>query len=477
MFNEFIEKGNQMTNAKTAKEEIGLTLARHICTTDFSDLTAEAVRSAKYSTLDTIGVILGASGLMKAMPGVVGLVRDSGGKPESTLIGYGGKVPAVDAAFVNGAMAHGLDFDDSLPEGQHATSPLIPALFAAAQRKGGVSGQEFITALALGQDLFVRLRKSLTWKQDWLLGPVLGTFAAAAACAKLLGLQQNQIVDAFGIATCQSAGTMQMAYGTGGDLRGMYAGFAAKAGLFSALLAEAGVEGTTEPFEGEAGFFEVYFDRQWDRATMLEGLGTHFEGSTIIYKLWPSCANTHGYIDTALRLMGSPGRTEEIDKVEVFGGDFAKRLTEPVALRRRPPTANDAKFSLPYTVALGLVRGTVGVGDFSEERRRDPQVTAMADKIEFVDDPQYNWAGSALPSGAVRITLRNGETLFAEAPHDQAPGGAKRPLSWSDLVTKFDDCASHAVKEISPQSRGQVIEAIENLDQLPDVSVVVEFTG
>jgi 2-methylcitrate dehydratase PrpD len=414
---------------------------------------------------------------MKVMPGVVEHVRGSGGKPESTLIGFGGKVPAVDAAFVNGAMAHGLDFDDCLPEGHHPSSPLVPALFAAAQRKGGVTGEDYITALALGQDIFTRLRKSVVWKQDWFPTPVIGAFASAAACTKLLGLGESQVVDAFGIASCQSAGTMQLAYGTGGDLRGMYAGFAAKAGLFSALLAQAGVAGTTTPFEGEAGFLDVYFDGEWDRGTMLDGLGENFQGSTINYKLWPCTANTHLFIDIALRLMGSRGRTEEIQRLEVFGGDFAQRLCEPTEVRRRPPTVSDAQFSIPYTVALGLVRGTIGVGDFSEERRRDPDIAAMADKIEFVGDPKYNWDGVELPGGAVRITLSSGETLFGEARHDETPGATSRPLAWSDLVGKFEDCASYAALPLSRETQQKVVSAVEDLEKLPDVSVVVEFMG
>ncbi|OPX05375.1 MmgE/PrpD family protein [Mycobacterium sp. AT1] len=455
-------------------EELGLTLARYVTATSFADLPEDAVRAAKFSTLDTLGVILGASGLMKAMPGVVELMRHSGGAQESTLMGFGGSAPAVDAAFVNGAMAHGLDFDDCLPEGHHPSSPLIPALFALAQRQGGVSGEEFITALALGQDIFARLRKSVAWKQDWFLTPVIGCFASAAACAKLLGSTDKQVLDALSIATCQAAGTMQLAYGIGGDLRGMYAGFAAKAGLFSALLAHAGVEGTTAPFEGEAGFLQVYFGNQWDRATALDGLGTTFHGSTVNYKLWPCAANNHLFIDTALRLMGSAGRTDDITKLEVIGGDFAQRLVEPIALRRRPPTVNDAKFSIPFTVALGLVRGTIGVGDFSEERRTDPTITAMADKIEFVEDAKYDWSGAELPAGAVRITLTSGEVLYEETPHDQTPGATNRPLSWTDLIAKFDDCADYAVQPVSRDTRQIIVNAIEKLEQLHDVSEIVD---
>ncbi len=455
--------------------DLGTEFARHVVNTSFSALTPEAAQSAKYSTLDTLGVMLGASGLMDVMPGIVGLTRDWGGKPESTLIGFGDKVPAISAAFVNGAMGHGLDFDDHLPEGHHPSVCVVPALLALAQRVGGVSGKDFITALALGQDIFARLRKNVVWKQDWFMTPVLGAFAATAACAKLLRLDEAKVLNAIGIASCQSAGTFQIAYGTGGDLRGIYGAFGAKAGVLSVLLAEAGIKGTTAPLEGKAGFLEVYFG-EWDREAMLAGLGTDFQGSTILYKLWPSCGVTHAYIDTALRLMGGPGRTAEITKLEVFGGDFAKQLSEPAAFRRRPPTVVDAKFSIPYTVALALTTGSIGVGDFSEERRFDPAIGAVADKIQFVDDAKYDW-GKELPAGAVRITLTNGESMFAETSHDHTPGAALRPLDWAQLVSKFEDCAAYAANPVPRDNAKQLIGGIEHLESVDDITALGEMLG
>jgi 2-methylcitrate dehydratase PrpD len=462
-------------SSQAVTEDLGATLARHVVTTGFDALPAEAVQAAKYSTLDTLGVILGASGLMEAMPGIVGLARDWGGKPESTLIGWGGKVPSVSAAFVNGAMGHGLDFDDHLPEGHHPSVSVVPALCAVAERKGGVTGEEFITALALGQDIFARLRKNVTWKQDWFMTPVLGVFAATAACGKLLGLSEEQLLNAFGIATCQSATTFQIGYGTGGDLRGTYAAFSAKGGVLSALLAETGLKGTSTPFEGKAGFLPVYFG-EWDREAMVANLGKDFQGSTILYKLWPSCGVTHAYIDTSLRLMGGPGHSDEIRRLELYGGDFAKQLSEPADFRRHPPTAPDAKFSIPYTVALALTRGTVGLGDFSDERRSDPEIAAVAEKIEFVDDPQYNW-GKALPDGAVRVHLENGETLFSEARHHDTPGAVGRPLDWPQIVSKFKDCAAYAVRPLAGEPADLLVRDVEKLETVPDVSAVIERLG
>ncbi|MGE2715461.1 MmgE/PrpD family protein [Mycolicibacterium litorale] len=447
--------------------DLAETFGQYVARVTFGDLPDAAVQAAKFSTLDGLGVSLAASGLMGVMPGVVELAREWGGRPESTVLGFGGKLPAIAAAFVNGAMGHGLDYDDHLPEGHHPTVAVLPALLALAERRGGVTGAEFVTALAVGQDLFARLRKNVTWKQDWFLTPVIGTVASAAACAKLLDLPADRVADAIGIACTQAATTMQTAYGTGGDLRGMYGGFAAKAAVLSALLADKGVRATSAPLEGSAGFLPVYFG-QWDRDAMLAELGREFHGATILYKLWPSCGVTHAYIDTALRLMDGPGRAGEIAAIEVFGGDFARRLSEPPQLRRRPPTAVDAKFSIPYTVALALTTGTVGVGDFSDERRCDPAIHAVADKITFVDDPDCDWTG-ALPDGAVRIRLRDGSELHSAAHHDQTPGAARRPLDWPQLVDKFTDCVRHAVTPLDDVRIKSVVDTVGHLESLDDV--------
>lgn len=461
-----------MLRDATAQEDLGLLFARHVVATTFDDLPAEAVRAAKQSTLDTLAVMLGATGQMTALPGIVGLATQWGGTPESSILGFGGRVPAPTAAFVNGATAHGLDFDDHLPEGHHPSSSLVAALFAVAERLGGVHGRDFLTAMALGQDIFARLRKNVEWRQDWFITPVLGSFAATAACAKLVGLDEQRIRDAFGIATCQAAGTMQLAYGTGGDLRGMYAGFSAKAGVFSTLLAQAGVTGTTTPFEGDAAFLPVYFDGNYDREAMLADLGRDFHGRTILYKMWPSCGVTHAYIDTAMRLLAEAGDLAAVERIEVFGGDFAQRLCEPPELRRQPPTAVDAKFSIPFTVALGLLHGTVGLGDFTEERRSDPAIVALATKVRFIDDPAYNWT-SQLPKGAVKFHLTDGRELFAEAHHDDTPGSSKRPLSWDDLVAKFADCAGYAATPVDAARGRTVTEDIRDLENVDDVARII----
>src|SRR6516225_7620723 len=200
-------------------------LADHAAASRYADIPVEAREAAKKSILDTLGVSLAASGLEPAARGVIEIVRESGGAPQCTLLGFGGKFPALSAAFGNGALAHCLDYDDQTPWGQHAASSVVPAVFAVVERQGGASGRDLIAAVAVGQDIFGRLRRHVGWKKDWNLSTVLGVLAASAAAARALGLSPERTAHALGIATMQSSGIMEMVAGRGSDLRGLYAGF------------------------------------------------------------------------------------------------------------------------------------------------------------------------------------------------------------------------------------------------------------
>lgn len=455
--------------------DLSIEFGAHAARARYEALAPAAVEVARRSTLDTLGVMLGAGGLVDAVQPVVELARDWGGRAESTVLGHGDRLPAISAAFVNGAMGHGLDYDDHLPEGHHPSVTVLPTLLALAERAGGVDGRRWLTALAVGQDVFARLRRNVAWKQDWFLTPVLGTIASAAAGANLLGFDEERSAHAIGIASSQAAMTMQTAYGTGGDLRALYGGFAAKAAVLSVQLAERGIRATAESLEGAAGFLPVYFG-DWDRAAMIKSLGTEFQGESILYKLWPSCGVSHPYVHTALTLLAQGGSVAEIERIEVVGGDFARRLCEPLELRTAPPTPNDAKFSIPFTVALALHHGGISVGDFSTERRADPDLQETARKVHFIDDPDLNW-GASLPSGAVRLVMRDGEVRHAAADHDETPGAAHNPLTWEQLVAKFTDCVAHARRPLGAERVGEVVARVRDLESCSDLGELAALLG
>ena len=180
------------------KDELDLChhFADFVANTRYEDLPDDAIESAKKTILDTLGVTLAASGMEPAVKALVELLEQSGGSAESTVLGFGGKLPAISAAFANGSMAHCLDFDDQTPWGAHAASSIVPSVFALAERMGGVSGKKIITAVAIGQDLFARLRCNVGWNQNWNLSSMVGAFSATASAAHILGLSARQTAHA-----------------------------------------------------------------------------------------------------------------------------------------------------------------------------------------------------------------------------------------------------------------------------------------
>jgi 2-methylcitrate dehydratase PrpD len=445
--------------------------ASYISTCRFEDLSTDAIEAAKKSVLDVLGVCLAASGTAPAIQSVMEIVRESGGKPECTILGFNDRAPPLMAAFANGAMAHCLDFDDMGPDGNHSSSYLIPAVFAAAEHVGGISGKQLITAVAIGQDVFFRLRRSLQQRLDWLVTTVLGAFSATAGVAYVLRLNEEQIVNALGIASLGSCGTLELRFGTNSDLGELYAGFVAKSAVLSAWLAKKGVTGTQSVFEGKAGVMNVYFEGEYDRARILAGLGQRFEGSTIQYKPWPTCGISHTYIHATLELVRKHGiKASDIAEVRPYVGDFAQQMSYPLDARRTPASVMDARFSIPFCLAAAAVYGEMRIGQFTLEGLRDPAVLATAQKVVPVNDASFDWTGD-MPNARVDIVTKGGVVVTGTG--DGTPGGKDRPMDWDLIGRKFSECASLAANPVSPAIISRAVEMAKSLEEMEDSAELI----
>jgi 2-methylcitrate dehydratase PrpD len=445
--------------------------ATMVANTEYENLPASAIEGAKKSILDTIGVILGASGVEPAVRNVVELVREAGGTPESSVLGFGGRAPALWASFANGAMAHCLDFDDHAPEGHHPSSSIVPAVLALAERAGGVSGREVIAAVAAGQEVFLRLRRNVESRRDWHLTTILGVFGAAAAAARVLRLSPESVGDAFGYAGMQCCGTMEMMYSTGSSQRGLYAGFSTKGAVLAALMAQKGISGVQTMFEGKAGLFNVYFGGKYNREGMVADLGKVYSGGEILYKPWPSCGLSHGFIHSVLTLMKEHKLTiDDIKELRVNVGDFGLELCTPIEDRRAPQTSADAKFSIPFCVAVAATRGWPKVEHFFGDGLKDPAVLAAAKKVVPVPDPAFDW-NSKLPKGRLDIETVDGRTFSMVG--DEVPGDAECPMSWDYLFQKFSDTAKLAAVPPSMEKIRKVQEMVRHLETLDDATEIM----
>ncbi len=214
----------------------------HIASVRFEDLPGEAVEGAKKSLLDTIGVILAATTLGEGCFHFVELATEAGGRPESTILGFGAKVPSFMAAFANGSMAHALDYEDT-HEGAlvHPSAATVPAALAIAEAHRGISGRKLLTAIAVGNDLVCRL--GLSAKVDpreygWYMPPILGAFGAAAASASLLELAPKKVLDALSLTLCQATCSAELIHSPYCIVRSIRDAFSSKAGVLAALLAQ-----------------------------------------------------------------------------------------------------------------------------------------------------------------------------------------------------------------------------------------------
>ncbi len=458
------------------QKDVGYSFASTIVGTTYDQLPEKAVEAAKKSILDTLGVMAAASGTTPALGGVVEVVREMGGKPESTVIGFGGKFPAMMAAFANGAMVHCLDYDDVEFETlYHPSSAVMPAGFAAAERVGSVGGRDFITAVALGQDLGIRLARAIPVqrKPPWHRSVVMGTFASAATAARILKLDQERVVDSMGIAFCQTAGSLELRWGVGTALGGMYSAFPAKAGVLSAILAERGVSGLKNCFEGKAGLFNLYFEGKYDRVKLTNELGRRFLGGETGFKPWPACAATNTYVVGVTALMKENSlRAEEVDRVTVYCGDFARTLCEPLAARQKPAAAIDAKYSIPYTVAVAALKGNVLIDDYEPAMLGDPAILQMARRVEPKFEEAFNIT-DGVPPGAIEIRTKQGETFSRKVTLPYGHPG--NPLTWEGIKSKFRDCVKHSIHPIPRDTVEKIIESVEGLERSRDVGEIVRL--
>jgi 2-methylcitrate dehydratase PrpD len=457
------------TAAETAPAtDIGQCFADFAVGVRYEQLPAPAVTAAKKTILDSLAVMLAASGTEPAVRAVVDLVQESGGRPEASVLGFGFKAPAIMAAFANGAMAHSLNYDDQLPWGQHPSLSIVPAALAITERRSGVSGRDLLAAIAAGQDIFTRLRCNVDWRKDWNLSTVMGVFAATATAGRLLGLSREQMRHAFAAASMQSSGVMAVVSGPGSELGGIYGAFPAKGAVTAALLAEKGMVGVEAVFESKLGIFSTYFDGRYDRDAMLAGLGTDFTGAVTLYKPWAAIGTAHSHIHATIEVASREDLdVDEIDEFRVYTGDCHEILCTPLDARRAPGTLLDARFSLPFLVAFAAVRRALPISEFTADKLSDPRVLAVARKVVPIRDPTLDWKFE-LPHGRIEIIMRDGRRL--DWVGDNVPGSAAAPMTWDDVARKFEDCASAAAVPAAPGDIRRAQRIAQDLESVEDAT-------
>ena len=423
-------------------------LARFVLALSLGDVPAAVTAKATLLTLDTIGNALAAArdDFGRA---VLGVAERLGGAPESALLGTAGRVAAANAVLANATLAHGLDFDDTREDAIVHTGCVAVTTALAAGEASGAGGPAVLEALIAAVEVMCRVGLAVPGAlhaRHFHPTAITGSFAAAAAAARLFKLSEDQLVHAFGICGSQAAGIIE--YLTDGSwTKRLHPGWAAHAGVTATLLARAGFTGPDTVLEGGHGLYAAFAGGH-DRARLdglLDTLGRAWELEQLTLKPYPCGSIAQPYMDCAARLRAAPGVTAEriaTIRCRTSAGPVP-RLWEPLGAKHAPPNGYAAKFSLPYLLASIFVRGRAGLAEFTDAAVREPGVLNVARRVTYELDPTIDYPRQFV--GDVEVALTDGRTLRER--QDRPRGGPDAPLSRAEVEAKFRGNAALALPE------------------------------
>ena len=441
---------------------VGLTrqLGKRVASIEFADIPAPAVATVKRGFIDCVGVMFAG----REEP-VVGVLREALSFPvsdESRILFDKGQTASPEAALLNAAAAHALDYDDVAIDG-HPSVVLVPAVLAEGERLRS-SGAELITAYVAGYETWAELASRDADKhhaKGWHPSAVFGAVAAAAAGARLARLDAARSAHAIAAAASMAGG---LTANFGSMTKPLQVARAAQSGLVAARLAAKGLTGSPDALEHRGGFLNAISPAGRVRldGALAAGGDWHILKNGLSIKRYPVCYALHRSID-ALLALGCGGRIDpgKIEEIELSIGKFQVGMLR----HSRPQTALDAKFSAEFAAASAVVAGQVGLAQLRDEFVCSGAVQALfpSVKVTAVDDPDPDEPLFAR-SDAVRVTLADG-TVLASGPVRHALGHARNPVGLDELRAKFDDCVGVA---LAPRRREALFAQLLELETLAE---------
>jgi 2-methylcitrate dehydratase PrpD len=436
-------------------------LAEFVAKSRWEDCPAAAVDAARRAILDCLGVMLAGSAEPAAR--IIQTVADAeGGTPLCTVVGTGRRTGAVWAALCNGTAAHALDFDDTnFAMMGHPSAPVLSAALAAAEL-ALADGRALVHAFLLGFEVETSLAEVINpphYERGWHATCTLGTLGAAAAAARLLGLDAIQVRTALAVAASQASGLKEN-FGT--MTKPFHAGHAARSGVLAALLAREGWTASEQAIEGPQGFLRVLGAGKIE-LDALDRLGAPWKilTSGVAVKPYPSCACTHSIIDGTLELRRAHGlRPEQVTEVTIG----VNTIVPKILIHSDPRTGLQAKFSAEFAAAAALAEERVGLTTFTDDTVQDARIRALMKRVRMVVDPAI--PGDLERHMWTRVTIRLADGRVLSVGPREVPGHPSNPLPLQALREKFSECASVA---LPPDRVDSVREIVEGLDACPDL--------
>jgi len=447
----------------------------------YAALPEQVVASIKTRTMDTLGICLAALKLDTSQM-ALRMAAQWGGPEEAKAVGHSRRLPSSSAAFVNGILAHSLDFDDThLPSILHPSASLVPATLAVGEQVKA-STRDMIAAAAAGYEICVRtgmaatdrkLGNSVFLEHGWHATSICGTLGAAAIAAKLYGLDAAGIGHAIAIAASMSSGVIE-GNRAGGSVKRLHCGWAAHSGIIAAQAAQAGFTGPRTIFEGRFGFYEAFCRGNFNPSEITTGLGTRWNIPGIFYKPYPANHFTHAAVDAALYLRNVIN-VDDIKEIELrVASPILRTIAEPASAKARPASGYQAQFSGPFVLATALLGGGglgVALEDFTDKRVADIRHLELAAKVRCVGDPECDAIFPNQFPAIVRITTNSGSIMERRVMNNR--GGPANPLSNDEIAMKFKTNVKDVLRDADA---AELIRMISNLEE-SSIDQVMKLTA
>lgn len=441
--------------------EVTRALARFVVRSRPDDIPSAARREATRSLVNWLGCVLGGC-RHEAVGIALEALAPFSGPAQASVIGRCERLDCLNAALVNGMSAHVLDFDDThLRTLLHPSAPVASALLALAERRP-LAGADFLHAFVLGVEAECRIANAiyLGHNVNWYITGTAGVFGAAAAAGRVLGLDEQQMAWAFGIAATQAAGLREMA---GTMSKSFVHGRAAQNGMLAAFLAAKGFTSSERAIEAPRGFAHVLApEHRLEEIT--DRLGERYEIALNTYKPYACGVVCHPAIDGCIRLRDAHSlRAEEVASVALRVHPLALKL----AGIRKPQSGLESKWSLFHSAAVAICDGAAGERQYTDERVRDPAVKRVRERVSAEAD-----ASMREDEARVAIALTDGRMLAEHVEH--ATGSAESPMTDCDLEAKFRALADGALPEAQVEAllgRCWAVAELEDVAELARLAV------
>ena len=459
---------------RVSEKNLAEQVAAMVVETEYRDIPEERIEIAKLAMIDITGNIIAGSG-QDGVQAVRELAKEKEARGEATILIYGDKVLLEDAALVNSVMARALDFGHAgvrrpgtaIIAGQHISESAVPAAISLGEAFHK-SGKEVLTALVVGTDVGVRVGISANTEGGWDATGVSTPFGITAMAGKLMGLNKEQMTNAFGIVLNMVSGTWQCNR-DGVLMVRMNSGWASKIGIEAAKMARKGITGVKDAFGSDLGYFNLFYPGQFDVGWLVKDLGKEFHGE-FVFKLYPSCGCNMTPIDSLLALMEEhddivPANVKEIrPHLSTFAYNHLGGEYDPATA-----TKASAQFNIRYNLATTLLRGWPTMAHFDADARKDADVVALTRRVKpFL----FERAKTQLHS-IVEVEMKDGTVYRKEA---EVSRGDVQFVTREQIVKKYMGLVAYPEIALPKANTDKILELVTNLEVVDDVSVLIPLS-